>query len=184
MGLQEGGAAFAVFQVVWPQFALLGHALGNALGLGGLGGLRLPLVVGSAQAPQGLAAGLLHGCATPSGVDDAQILALQRHGQVAQKVHDGAALGRVVRAGKTGVFAQIALQAGIKKPARTIFGVVAQQIDLVVARNGHGFAAGDQLVDDADHPRAVRAAIDKIAQEHQSAAFWVIASRVIAEVAQ
>ena len=85
---------------------------------------------------------------------------------------------------KARVFAQVTTQARIEEPARSILGILAQQVDFVVAQNGHRLAGAHQLAHQADHARAVRSAIDEIPHKYQGAALGVVAARVIPQMPQ
>lgn len=116
--LQEWWAALAIFQAVRPAVFFLGHALGNAALHSDLRGLRFPVVVGGARTAQWHAAGLGDVGSMPCSVDDAQILALQPQGQAVQKSFNACTLQRGGGAGELAVFAQIAVQPGIKTSLR------------------------------------------------------------------
>ena len=183
MGLQKRRLVQRVFQVVRPLLALGGHAPGQCAVLRLPAHLGFPVVVlGADAAGRQLArCGDLGG--QPCGVHDAQVWPLQCHGQRAQKRHDGGALtGR--RAGKGCVFVVVGRQAGIEVPPGAIFGVVAQQVDLVVADHGHGAAAGHQVRHPREHRRAVGAPVAKVAHKDQRAAIRVPPLGVVAQVGQ
>ena len=174
----------AVFQAVGPDAFLRGHAFGNAALLGHGGGLGLPVVVLGAGRAQGHGAGLVHIGGMPGGVDDAQVGALQRQGQAVEKGLDAGALQGVGGARELAVFGGVAGQAFLEVPAGAVLGVVAQQVDFVVAGDGAGVAAFDQALHQIDHARTVRSAVHEVADKHQGAGLGVAAAVVVAQVVQ
>ena len=103
-------------------------------------------------------------CVQPGGVDDAQISAFQRHWQRRQKFDNRHPFGC----------------AGASKGR--VFGVLAQQVDFVVAQHRHRPAGAHQLGNARQHGRAVRAAVAKVADKHQRAPLCVFAVGAVAEV--
>jgi hypothetical protein len=68
---------------------------------------------------------------------------------------------------------RLLFMAGMKEPCVSVFGIPAQQVQLVVAEHALRPAAIAQLAHGVDDRGAVRAAVHQIADEDEPAAFGV-----------
>ena len=122
------------------------------------------------------------GVGIPGRMHDTQVGALQyqrlcvEEGDKRGFPRGGIALPRRIDAG-------IACRAVVKKPAATVFGVVKQQVDFVVAEYGLHPALRVQALVPVQHGGDVRAAIYQVAEEDETPPLRVRAVVIVAEVA-
>ena len=124
-----------------------------------------------------------NGIAIPSGVDDAQVSALQHQRLRVEKGNQR----RFLRGGITlprRVNACIARGAAVKKPAAAVFRVIQQQVDFMVAEDGLRPAPRVQTLVPGQHARHVRPAIDQIAEEDEVPPLRMRAVVVITEMGE
>ena len=113
-------------------------------------------------------------------MDNAQVFALQCNRQCIEKALNAGTLQHIGGACKLAVFGLVAGQALLKVPACAIFGIVAQQVDFVIACNRAGVAAFNQALHQVHYAGAIGAAIYKVAYKYQRAVIGVLALFVIA----
>ena len=135
MSVQKGWLFVPVFQAKLPIQKFRVHAFAQIGLLGFLCGHAFPLVIGLANRSQRQLPRCFNLIIQPRCVHHAQVLTLQGYGKAVQHIDDFLAL-RVRWTFKRGVLVMVTVNALIEEPSRTISGITAQQIDLMVAKDG------------------------------------------------